>query len=916
MAFGLFGREAELRTIAAFFADIRSAPASLVIAGEAGMGKTALLRAGAALAADRGYAVLQTMAARSDMQLAFAGLADLLESRLPELIGELPPPQARALRVALLLEEAPAYSPDPHAIAAGFRAAVAVLARRAPVLLVIDDVQWLDSASQAAVGFAMRRFEREEVGLLCAQRTDGPHTGLALELDHAQLRAELLPVGGLSLGALHRTLHAMLGTSFAQPTLRRIAAQSGGNPFIALEIGRALVRRGGTIAPNAALPVPQSLSKLVEERLSELGPDVRDALGVVAVMPDARAETHTAAGADTGALDKAVGAGVLELESGRFRFTHPLLAAAVADAIPPARRRELHAAAARVVRLPEERARHRALGASGQSAQVAGDLDREAAAAVSRGAPATAAELYGLAAASTPDARPADAQRRRLEMARQLAFAGETRAATALLERLVASVPPGLERSDALTEYGKLRQDDFGAAERLFEQALAEAGEDRGRTARIRSALSHLWLMRGDSARALAEARRALSDAETVGSPALLATVLARNFDLGLMHGDPPDSGLLARALELERMASVPQSETPPSLLAGMWHLHEGSLDLAEQELRFVLARAEAEGVEYWRAESLLRLSQLAAKRGDATQAARLAAASLEAAEQLDRPHLTCAALHGCASAALLLGNVQQVRQLAARCADLAAAAGDDPFVLMQAALLGSVDLALGDFPAAAARLRPLIPGLHLLGVRPITQAIWADIVEALVAVGDFGEAAQAAAALGRSAREPVTAALAARCRGILAAAHGAGEVALEEFTAALDLLAQVSAMPVERGRTLLALGMAQRRLKQRGAARATMTEALAIFDAIEAPLWAARARAELARISGRPPAPGDLTATEQRVADLVARGMSNREVAAELFVSVRAIESTLTKTYSKLGVRSRSELAARLRSQ
>ena len=227
MAFGLFGREAELRTVAAFLDGIESAPASLVIAGEAGMGKTALLKAGVGLAAERGYAVLQTMAARADMQLAFAGLADLLESHLPEVIDGLPAPQARALRVALLLEEAPAYSPDPHAIAAGFRAAVTALARTSPVLLVIDDVQWLDPASEAAVGYAIRRSDREPVGLLCAERAEGPQSGLPLELDHAQLPANLLPVGGLSIGALHRMLRAVLGTSFSHQTLRRIAAQSG-----------------------------------------------------------------------------------------------------------------------------------------------------------------------------------------------------------------------------------------------------------------------------------------------------------------------------------------------------------------------------------------------------------------------------------------------------------------------------------------------------------------------------------------------------------------------------------------------------------------------------------------------------------------------------------------------------------------
>ncbi len=111
----------------------------------------------------------------------------------------------------------------------------------------------------------------------------------------------------------------------------------------------------------------------------------------------------------------------------------------------------------------------------------------------------------------------------------------------------------------------------------------------------------------------------------------------------------------------------------------------------------------------------------------------------------------------------------------------------------------------------------------------------------------------------------------------------------------------------------MIALGVVQRRLNQRRAARATLTEAVSIFDRISAPLWAARARAELDRISGRGPGSRELTATERRVADLVARGLSNREAAAELFVSVRAVESTLTKVYAKLGVRSRSELAARL---
>lgn len=342
--------------------------------------------------------------------------------------------------------------------------------------------------------------------------------------------------------------------------------------------------------------------------------------------------------------------------------------------------------------------------------------------------------------------------------------------------------------------------------------------------------------------------------------------------------------------------------------------MHQGSLDLAEAELHQALARAEADGVEYGRAESMLRLSQVAVKRGDIFRAAGLASASLELAEQLELPHLICTALHGCAVAALILGDAADVRALAARGAELAERTGDRPFIVMNAALLGSLDLARGENATAASRLAPVLGELDMLGVRPATQAIWADAAEALAAAGRLDEAAAVVAALGRSAREPVTAAVAARCRGILAAASGDTHAAQAELEAALRLHDLVSPIPLEQGRTLLALGRVRRRVKQRAAARDALAQALASFAAIGARLWQAQARAELGRISGRARGPVDLTATERRVAELVARGLTNREVAAQLFVTVRAVESTLTKTYAKLGVRSRTELATRLR--
>jgi DNA-binding CsgD family transcriptional regulator len=782
------------------------------------------------------------------------------------------------------------------------------------VLLVIDDVQWLDPASAAAIGFAVRRLERGPVGLLCAQRTAGPGAELPLELARARLGAGLLPVGGLSAGALHRMLRIRLGTSFSRPALRRIEAGSGGNPFIALEIGRAVVRRGGSIASHAALPVPDTLSGLVAERLRELPQAVLDALQLVAVMPDAPLGQYLAAGVSGAELDDAVLAGVLESDGGRLRFAHPLLAAAVGGAIPPARYRVLHACAASVVQRPEEQARHRALAATGPSASVAAELAAAARAAAARGAPATAAELFGLAASLTPDDHLADARRRRLDQARQLVFAGETRAAGVCLEELVASMPPGPGRAEALSQLGWLRKDDSGtAATALLEQALAEAGDDPVRTAGIHCALADTWSERGDQLRSLAEAHQALADAERADDATVLAYSLAIVVLQGFVCGAEVDERRLERALELERKIGgrVFLRTVPPSWVAGYCHLVAGQLDEAEQELLRVLSWADAEGVELFRASALLRLSQLAGYRGELQKAADLAAEGLENAEQRDLPQFVSALLYGCAQAALHLGQAAAVRDLSKQGLEMARRAGDRPYAIYHQALLGSLDLVLGDYPAAAARLRPLAAQWREMGVR-LGPAICfvPDLAEALIAADELEEAAAIVAEMAHDVRSPLAVANTARCRGALAAARGQASAAVAELTEALRLLGQVSPQPLQRARTLLVLGAVQRRLKQRAAARATVTEAIGILDGIGAPLWAARGRAELARISGRAGGADNLTATERRVAELVARGMSNREAAAELFVSVRAVESTLTKTYAKLGLRSRTELA------
>jgi DNA-binding NarL/FixJ family response regulator len=908
-----FGRDAELLSIGSFLDRVARGPAALVLAGQAGAGKTTLLRAACAQAASRGYTRLMTMPARSDLRLGFAGLADLLEPCL-NVLDDLPAPQARALRVALLLEESSPQPPEPRIIAAAFRGVLRMVARPAPVLLVIDDVQWLDPESGAAIGFALRRLAEERIGLLCAQRTTREDDELPLELGRVQQGVTVVRATGLGPGALHRMLRSRLGTSFPLPTLRRIEAESGGNPFIALEIGRALVRRGVTSTGTATLPVPGTLAGLVDERLGTLSPAVLDALRLVAVRPGAPIGDYLAAGAGGAELDAAVMAGVLDSDGERLRFAHPLVAAAVAEATPPARRRELHAVAAGIAALPEERARHRALATAGRSAAVAAELDEAAQAAAARGAPATAADLFGLAATMTPGEHPAQARRRRLAAARQLALAGEARAARTALEDLVDSVPPGPERSDVLSQLGLLREDDLTVAMSLQEQALAQSAGDPVRAADIHMIMSDLALARGDQELAFAQAQRALAEAERAGDTELLAATLAQAYCYGFIVGADVDDAWLKRALELERATSGGLLRTQPSFVAGFCHMSLGRLEEAEAELRYFLSRAEADGIEYSRADALLRLSLLAVRRGDAGTAARLAAEGLDIAEQMDLPQLTTALLYGCARAALHRGEADRVRELAARGAELARQSGDRPYSISHQALLGSLHLALGDCQAAVARFRPLITSWQEMGARLfVTQGSACDAVESLIAVGELDDARALLSAAAPLASEPAAVAAMLRCQGALSAARGDLGTAEQQLTEALGLLDQASPQPVERGRTLLVLGGIQRRRQQRASARATLLAAAGIFDRIGAPLWAGRVRAELGRISGRAAGAGELTAAESRVAELVARGLSNREVAAELCVTVRAVESTLTKAYAKLGIRSRTELAAHM---
>src|SRR5215472_18126259 len=404
-----------MAAVAAFLDAVGSGSAGLVLEGAAGIGKTTVWAAGAALAAGRGYTVLSCRPAESEARLSFAALGDLLGGALEEAVAGLPPPQRRALEVALLLADPAGSPPEQRAVCVAFLGVLRGLAASGPVVVAVDDLQWLDVPSAAAVEFAVRRLGEARAGLLASARIEGggpalPAAGTGLPAE----RVTRLRVGPLPLGAFEPVLRASAGSGLSRLTIRRLFDASGGNPFYGLELARALQRAGAEPAPEEPLPVPADLQEVVSTRLAGLPAAARDALLVASCLrsPMTMMVAQARGPAALTALQTAAAQDVVEVDGPRVRFTHPLFASAIYSGAPPGPRREVHRRLGEIAPNVEERARHLALSCDGPDEHVAAALGQAAHAAATRGAPEAAAELAELAVALTPPGRLAAGWRR------------------------------------------------------------------------------------------------------------------------------------------------------------------------------------------------------------------------------------------------------------------------------------------------------------------------------------------------------------------------------------------------------------------------------------------------------------------------------------------------------------------------
>jgi DNA-binding CsgD family transcriptional regulator len=600
------------------------------------------------------------------------------------------------------------------------------------------------------------------------------------------------------------------------------------------------------------------------------------------------------------------------------RFEHPLLASGLVESASTRTRRVLHRRLAEGADEPEERARHLALAAEGPDESVAATLAAAARAMAGRGAAEAAAEFAERARLLTPPNLVEQRGERAAAAGWHAWQAGDARRARELLQEAAATCPSGPKRARVVDKLLRLevQSRDTRTVPRMFEAALGETGDDAGLRAALHEIMAWaLLLIREDMRLAADHARTAVELSERLDDPVQLSDALSVQAQSEFLLGGGLPSAPMERALALPLDDLSERATRNPRLHWSLLLQCADRLDEARVNLQDALRHALVSGDESALPWIKMRLSNLELQAGDWQAAYAYADAGYADAVQTGQEAQGVTLLCARAVVDAHLGRVDAVRADAERGVSQAEGFGDGVGARFARWALGHLALSVGDAAEAERVLGALWRQSQAAGiVEPGENRYLGELAEALVALGRLDDADQVAAELQQRGEEldrPAVLAVAARCRGLVACAGGDVDHALGELEDALALHEQVT-LPFQKARTLLALGDAQRQATQRRNARRTLEAARASFAELGAALWERRAERELGRIGGRAAAPDGLTPSELRVANLVAEGRTNREVAAELVVTERTVETHLTHIYRKLGVRSRTELARR----
>jgi DNA-binding CsgD family transcriptional regulator len=912
------GRVREVEGWSARLTDgLRSGPTAVLIEGEPGVGKTTVWASVVDHASVRGIRVLRSRPSEPETAVSYSAVGDLMTDIADGQLASLPEPQRRALEIACLRREPVRPVDDVRLIGTALASVLRTVTRSEPVVLAIDDAQWLDLPSASALTYGLRRLAGERLGVLLTRRSNGspePPLGLGDPSSWSLERAEL---GPLDPGPLAELIKARLGLELSRRRSRRLHALSGGNPLLALEMARAVAGADDDAGIWRALARSADIASVIGRRIAIQPPRTRLALAAAAALSepslDQIASVLGSARSAAIALRNAESAAIVHLDGRRIRFEHPLLAAASYGALGEAERFRLQRILADTVADPEVRARHLALGHSEPDEQAAAAISAGAQRASARGAQDAAADLAEAALRLTPpDDLPAVGQRT-MAAAVHHARAGELRRARWLCEQLLPSVPAGHLRSGILRLIGEshLQEESFSEGVEALRQAAAEAGDDPEVRLPIDLRLAYALVngLRPHDARV--HGRRAAADARRISSGPLIAIGLAVEEITRFFVGRPARPAALERALALEARDSEEPALLRPSLIVGLIDCVTGRHRRAKALFAGIVDAARTLGDDASLVPALMYESWAAVLCGEIDAARSSAEEAASVAHTAGTPIARAHALLATGRVAVLVEEGETARSDALLAEELYRAAGATSDVLLPIGLRSSLAWALDDAASTVSILGGPLEEHLAAGFTVAMHAFVVDLLEAHIALGNEREARELVrrfeAAAGHGG--PFQASVAGRGRALLLAREGRLREALAEVEDALRELTKIDPLPYEVARTLLVKGRIERRMKRRASARTTLEAARDGFAGLGARHWVARTEAELDRIGG--PAPDELTPAERRVAELAARGLTNKQVAVQAFVTPKSVEGILDRVYGKLGIHSRAELGA-----
>jgi DNA-binding CsgD family transcriptional regulator len=902
----LVGRESERERLAELIGGATHRGGALIVRGEAGIGKSALLAEAGSLAAATGLRVLTAVGVESETHLPYAGLHQILYP-IRGGIGALPPAQRDVIRSAMGMTDQ--VVPTAYLVGLAALNVLAEAAADAPVVLIAEDAHWLDPSSADVLAFVARRLDSEPIVLIAAVRE-----GVPSRVDNAGLPS--MTLGPLEHDAAARLLDAVapgLG-----PGIRRLVLdEAAGNPLALIELPGAVVSPGGAGGSlPARLPLTLRLERAFTARVSGLPADTRSVLLAAALndlpsVAEALAAAASVLGTDVGigALAPAVAARLVELGEGTVTFRHPLMRSAIAQAVGAAERQRVHAALAAVLGgQPDRRAWHRAVATAVPDEAVAAELEAAADRAQRRGGVAAAVAALERAARLSED--PARRAERLLRAADLAVESGRRDVVLRLLGEAVTLDLSAQQRGRvAWIRSGfddGVKDDSAGAPELAALAGSVAADGDVDLALRIlwSAALRCFWAEADPPAR-----RQVVAVAETLPvnerDPRLLAV---------LAYAAPIERGSLVIAA-LRHLAGRPGADPQAERLLGTAAVQVGEFDLAvrftapalsglrEQGRLGLLARALA--AQAW---SSARLVHLAVAIPAAEEASRLA-------RETDQPFLYGIVRATQAEIAARRGLVDQAEALAAEAEQVSLAAGARPVLATVQVARGLAALAAGRYADAFAHLRRIHDPADPAFLTALRCYALAELADAALRSGEVDVLRGIVADLEPAAAATPSPALHAGlryARALLARGDGAEDL----FAAALG--ADLTGWPFERARAQLAYGEWLRRRRRAVESRVHLRAARETFDALGVAPLSERARQEL-RAAGEaspgrhPDARDRLTAHELHIAQLAAEGLTNREIGQRMYLSHRTVSTHLHRIFPKIGVTSRSELAAAL---